>query len=138
MVSIFIAEKQYKIYTIMDEMSNSQIEVVPERGAIITGWQVQGKEILYLDKEGFANPALSIRGGIPILFPICGNLPNNIYTYKGNEYTLKQHGFARDLPWNIDLSTEWPPCRFLVIIILRLFIPLISNWFLHIRFSRMY
>ena len=43
MVSIFIAEKQYKIYTIVDEMSNSQIEVVPERGAIITRWQVQGK-----------------------------------------------------------------------------------------------
>ena len=61
-----------------------------------------------MDKERFANPALSIRGGIPILFPICGNLPNNIYTYKGNEYTLKKHGFARDLPWNIDLSTEWP------------------------------
>ena len=66
-----------------------------------------------MDKERFANPALSIRGGIPILFPICGNLPNNnlpnnIYSYKGNEYTLKQHGFARDLPWNIDLSKEWP------------------------------
>ena len=108
MVSISIAEKQYKIYTIADEMSNSQIEVVPERGAIITGWQVQGREILYLDEERFANPALSIRGGIPILFPICGNLPNNIYTYKGNQYTLKQHGFARNLPWEIDLSTEWP------------------------------
>jgi galactose mutarotase-like enzyme len=44
---------------------------------------------------------LSVRGGIPILFPICGNLPDNTYTYQGQSYTLKQHGFARDLPWQV-------------------------------------
>ena len=106
MVSISIAEKQYTTYTITDETSNSQIEVVPERGGIITRWRVQGEEILYLDEERFANPELSIRGGIPILFPICGNLPDNTYTYKGKQYTLKQHGFARDLPWGVDSSGE--------------------------------
>jgi galactose mutarotase-like enzyme len=35
------------------------------------------------------------------LFPICGNLPDNIYTHNGQRYTLKQHGFARDLPWEV-------------------------------------
>ncbi len=44
---------------------------------------------------------MSVRGGIPILFPICGNLPDNTYTYNGQTYTLKQHGFARDLPWQV-------------------------------------
>ncbi|ARV60347.1 aldose epimerase [Nostocales cyanobacterium HT-58-2] len=81
------------------QTNQSRLEVVPERGGIITSWRVQGQEILFLDEERFANPQLSVRGGIPILFPICGNLPGNTYTYNGKEYTLKQHGFARDLPW---------------------------------------
>jgi galactose mutarotase-like enzyme len=47
------------------------------------------------------NPSLSVRGGIPILFPICGNLVDNSYTHNGQTYALKQHGFARDLPWTV-------------------------------------
>lgn len=102
MEAIAVHEGQYKTYVLRDEASTSQIEVVPERGAIITSWRVQDQDILYLDAERFANPDLSVRGGIPILFPICGNLPENKYTYKGQQYTLKQHGFARDLPWEVE------------------------------------
>ncbi len=83
------------------QTEQSRLEVVPARGGIITSWQVQGQEIFYLDKERFANPELSVRGGMPILFPICGNLPDNTYTHNGQQYTLKQHGFARDLPWEV-------------------------------------
>lgn len=101
MEAIAVHERQYKTYVLRDEASTSQIEVVPERGGIITSWLVQDQDILYLDAERFANPDLSVRGGIPILFPICGNLPENKYTYKGQQYTLKQHGFARDLPWEV-------------------------------------
>jgi galactose mutarotase-like enzyme len=77
------------------------IEVFPDRGAIITRWCVQGREILYLDAQRFADPTLSVRGGIPILFPICGNLPEDAYTSNGEMFHLKQHGFARDLPWTV-------------------------------------
>ncbi|NEP63338.1 MAG: aldose epimerase, partial [Symploca sp. SIO2G7] len=90
---------QYETYTLTDEEAQSQVVVVPERGGIITSWSYQNREILYLDTERFRDPNLSVRGGIPILFPICGNLPDNTYTYKGQQYTLKQHGFARNLPW---------------------------------------
>lgn len=31
----------------------------------------------------------------PVLFPIVGQLKNNIYKYKGEEYHLDRHGFAR-------------------------------------------
>jgi galactose mutarotase-like enzyme len=99
--AIALQESQYKTYILSDQAANSQLEVVPERGGIITKWRVQGQEILYLDAERFANPELSVRGGIPILFPICGNLPDNTYTYNGQQYTLKQHGFARDFPWEV-------------------------------------
>lgn len=101
MFAISRQQQQYTTYILSDASSQSQLEVVPERGGIITGWQVQGQEILYLDAERFANPSLSVRGGIPILFPLCGNLPDNTYTYKGQQYSLKQHGFARDLPWEV-------------------------------------
>lgn len=97
--AIEIEQKQYKTYVLSDKLANSSLEVVPERGGIATSWRVSGKEIFYLDAERFANPELTVRGGIPILFPICGNLPDNTYRYKGVPRTLKQHGFARDLPW---------------------------------------
>ncbi|BAZ11047.1 aldose 1-epimerase [Calothrix sp. NIES-4071] len=99
MYSISLQQKQYKTYILTDSTANSELEVVPERGGIITKWRRQGKEIFYLDEERFLDPELSVRGGNPILFPICGNLPENTYTTGSKQYTLKQHGFARDLPW---------------------------------------
>lgn len=101
MFAISQEQRQYTTYVLTDDATPARLEVVPERGGIVTGWQVQGRDLLYLDAERFANPELSIRGGIPILFPICGNLPNNTYSSNGQSYTLKQHGFARDLPWTV-------------------------------------
>ncbi|MEH2109478.1 aldose epimerase family protein [Nostoc sp.] len=101
MFTIAVQQQQYKTYILSDETAGSQLEVVPERGGIITRWRIQGQEIFYLDTERFANPDLSVRGGNPILFPICGNIPDNTYTHNGQQYTLKQHGFARDLPWEV-------------------------------------
>jgi galactose mutarotase-like enzyme len=99
--AIALKQEKYSTYILSDEKALSRLEVVPERGGIVTRWQIQGQDILYLDEERFANLDLSVRGGIPILFPICGNLPDNTYTYNGQQYTLKQHGFARDLPWEV-------------------------------------
>ena len=101
MFAIAVHNKQYKTYTLEDKASSSSIDVVPERGGIITSWRVKDRELLYLDAQRFANPELSVRGGIPILFPLCGNLPDNSYNYNGRNYHLKQHGFARDLPWEV-------------------------------------
>ncbi|MDY7014449.1 MAG: aldose epimerase [Cyanobacteriota bacterium] len=101
MFAISIKQDPYPSYILSDQENHSRLEVVPERGGIITKWRIQGQDILYLDEERFADRKLSVRGGIPILFPICGNLPDNTYTYKEKQYTLKQHGFARDLPWEV-------------------------------------
>jgi len=101
MYEIAVKQEQYKTYILSDETALSRLEVVPERGGIVTRWQLQGQEIFYLDSERFKNPDLSVRGGIPILFPICGNLADNTYIHLGKEYTLKQHGFARELPWDV-------------------------------------
>lgn len=101
MFAIALKQNQYLTYILSDREALSRLEVVPERGGIVSRWKIQGQDILYLDEERFANPQLSVRGGIPILFPICGNLPNDTYQYGGKTYTLKQHGFARDLPWTV-------------------------------------
>jgi galactose mutarotase-like enzyme len=101
MFNISLKEEQYLTYILSDEKAHSRIEVVPERGGIISKWKIQGQDILYLDEERFANPKLSIRGGIPILFPICGNLPDNLFIYHNRQYTIKQHGFARDSQWKV-------------------------------------
>jgi galactose mutarotase-like enzyme len=107
MFNVAIADRQYRTYLLTDESAQASLEVVPERGGIITRWQVKGQDLLYLDEARFTDPALTVRGGIPILFPICGNLPDNQYLYQGKPYSLKQHGFARDLPWTvIDQSTQ--------------------------------
>ena len=105
MSAIAIEQQQYKTYVLSD--GNAQVAVVPERGGIITRWQIQGQEIFYMDTERFKDPTLSVRGGIPLLFPICGNLPFDTYTLNGQTYKLQQHGFARNLPWEAtEQSTE--------------------------------
>jgi galactose mutarotase-like enzyme len=107
MFAIAAQQNQYQTYVLSDQTAQSSIEVVPERGGIVTRWRIQGQEIFYLDEERFTHPELTVRGGIPILFPICGNLPDNTYTHNGQSYTLKQHGFARNLPWEVsDRSTD--------------------------------
>jgi len=92
--------------TLLDPTAGSRLTLIPERGGMITQWQAASQEILYLDQARFANPSLSVRGGIPILFPICGNLPGNTYSHQGQTFELKQHGFARDLPWQVQAATE--------------------------------
>ncbi len=84
---------------------DSLIRIVPERGGLITEWISEGKELLYFDLERFLDKDKSVRGGIPILFPICGDLSEG-YSIDGKKYFLKQHGFARDLPWSVELLND--------------------------------
>ena len=42
----------------------------------------------------------------PVLFPIVGKVRNNAYTYQGKEYSLGQHGFARDLDFTLVSKTD--------------------------------
>lgn len=82
------------------------IKFCPKRGGLITNWVSEGREILYFDEKRFIDKTKSVRGGIPILFPICGNLdmPNSLF---GKNYMpFMQHGFARDLQWQHCLNKK--------------------------------
>jgi len=91
----------YPHWEFSDPVSGDLLRVVPERGGLISGWCSQDRELLYFDAERFADPALSVRGGIPVLFPICGGLPDNQLPLPQGAFTLGQHGFARELPWDL-------------------------------------
>ena len=83
---------------------NNYIKFCPERGGVITNWVSDSKEILYFDEKRFIDKTKSIRGGIPILFPICGNLNISSSVFGVDYSQLPQHGFARDLQWQYSLS----------------------------------
>ncbi len=106
MYTVSSQQKQYNTYILSDDSTNSQIEVVPERGGLVTSWRINGQEVFYLDIERFTHPDLSVRGGNPILFPLCGNLPNNTYNVDGTDFNIKQHGFARELPWTVTAESN--------------------------------
>ncbi|MFK8182078.1 MAG: aldose epimerase [Phormidesmis sp.] len=101
MYAISKKEQQYDTYILNDQTSGARLEVVPERGGIITKWDIGATSITYLNEERFKDPSKSVRGGFPILFPICGNLIDNRYEINGKTYTLQQHGFAREMAWTV-------------------------------------
>jgi galactose mutarotase-like enzyme len=84
-----------------DPSRGDRLRLVPERGGLVTGWRCDGQERLYFDADRFADPRLSVRGGIPVLFPICGGLPGDQLPLEQGSFPMPQHGFARDLPWSV-------------------------------------
>jgi galactose mutarotase-like enzyme len=107
---MYIYEKNSDVFE-THRLSNSKndtfIEVVPERGGIIAQFVVKDKPVFYLDRATLIDPNKNIRGGNPILFPICSYLKNDTYSLNGHPYTMKQHGFARNCAWNVaDVSTQ--------------------------------
>ena len=45
-------------------------------------------------------------GSCPLLFPICGGLKDDKYTFNGKEYTLQKHGYARFKTFEIENKTD--------------------------------
>ena len=82
------------------------IDFCPERGGIVTNWTSRGDDILYFDNNRFLDANQSIRGGIPILFPICGNIDSDFSPFGKSYLNLPQHGFARDMDWEFELNED--------------------------------
>ncbi|MGZ3883927.1 MAG: aldose 1-epimerase family protein [Bacteroidia bacterium] len=60
----------------------------------------QGRELLWqADKAVWPRHA-------PVLFPIVGKLKNDSYSHAGKNYSLPQHGFARDTEFILTEQTE--------------------------------
>ena len=76
-------------------------EIVAERGALVSRFDVGGEPLLYLDASTLADPGKNVRGGIPVLFPSPGVIPGGTYSADGREHPMRRHGFARDLAWQV-------------------------------------
>lgn len=87
----------------MHTLENETIKItVSEHGAELQSIYHKNNEREYLwqgDPEYWARRA-------PILFPIVGKLANNTCFVKGRDYHLTQHGFARDLDFELVEKTE--------------------------------
>ena len=91
----------YPHWEFNDPVSGDVLRVVPERGGLISGWRCNGHEVVYLDLQRFLDPDQSVRGGFPVLFPMTGGLPNNELPLPQGIFNLAQHGFARQVPWEL-------------------------------------
>jgi galactose mutarotase-like enzyme len=79
----------------------SRAVLAPARGGMLIGLEIGGRELLYLDRTTFEEPIANVRGGVPVLFPSPGKLTSDAWTRAGLHGTLRQHGFARNLPWEV-------------------------------------
>ena len=92
----------FETYVIANSVEDTYIEVIPERGGMVANYVAQGKPVFYLDPSTLVDQSKPVRGGNPILFPICGRLVDNQYFLNGeNGYSMGIHGFARDLAWTV-------------------------------------
>jgi galactose mutarotase-like enzyme len=89
------------VLTLRDEDARSSVSIVPARGAIATSFRVGERELLYLDEATLRDPTKNVRGGIPVLFPSPGKLEGDRFARAGKQGSMKQHGFARELPWTV-------------------------------------
>lgn len=88
--------------TITDAASGTRATIAPERGGMVTGLEVGGRAVLYLDRETLLDASKNVRGGIPLLFPSPGKLEGDAWAHG----PMKQHGFARNARWMIARRDE--------------------------------
>lgn len=85
----------------MKTLSNSQLSIqVSSHGAELCSICCNGKEYLWQ-----ADPAFWKRHS-PVLFPIVGSVWENTYKHEGQSYSLAQHGFARDMDFELISESE--------------------------------
>jgi len=87
-----------------DSDAESSVVLAPTRGGMLIGFSVGRRELLYLDRKTFEDPSSNVRGGVPVLFPSPGKLTGDAWAWQGAKGAMKQHGFARNLPWVVAAS----------------------------------
>lgn len=78
---MFIIENEY-LKVVISKLGAELVSIFNKQNELEYLWQ---GDPLYWGKRA------------PVLFPIVGKLKNDAYSFKGQKYILKQHGFARDM-----------------------------------------
>ena len=86
----------------LSEPQGTMARIVPARGGIVAEFACWGVPVFYLNQATLRDQSKNIRGGNPVLFPICGPLEEGKYTLpEGRVYAMKQHGLARNMCWRV-------------------------------------
>lgn len=101
MYSVCAENKDFNTIALEDRISGSTARIAAERGGILTSFCPGWPEIMYLDTDTFYDTTANVRGGCPVLFPICGRLKDKTYYIGDTAYTMEIHGFARSMPWKV-------------------------------------
>jgi galactose mutarotase-like enzyme len=100
-------EDPVETHLLVDHEAKARVVLAPARGGMVTRFIVSDTNVLFLDADTLRDATKNVRGGIPVLFPIAGRLAEDKYQVDGAPFTLKQHGFARNMPWAIvDQATD--------------------------------
>ena len=84
---------------LFDENAGTSAEIAVARGGILTTFYAISRDIMFMNWETLNDENSKVRGGMPILFPICGRLVEGKYELGGKTYELDIHGVARAMPW---------------------------------------
>lgn len=85
----------------METISNSILTVqIDKHGAELQSIKKKGKEYLWQGDAKFWGRRS------PVLFPNVGRVWDNQYRYAGNTYEIGQHGFARDMDFNLTYNNK--------------------------------
>ena len=86
-------------YTIENEQIRCEID---SHGAELKSLvrKADGREVMW-----GADPAYWNRTS-PVLFPFVGGVKDKLYRHEGKEYTIGQHGFARDMEFALESRTD--------------------------------
>ena len=87
--------KEYKI----QEKNGNFAVILPEKGATVLSFCVNGTEIFYKDMENIESSERP-RCGIPFLFPVFGRTPED------SIYPMEIHGFGHTSKWDVFSHTE--------------------------------
>ena len=85
----------------MVTLKNQNMTVaISERGAEMQSIKMNGNELLW---QGIPE---SWAGRAPLVFPICGGLIDDKFTFEGKEYTSEKHGYGRFKTFSVESATE--------------------------------
>ena len=95
-----------RVFSIASADGAACADIVPELGGIVSSLRlVGGRECLFRHKWFWDPAAPETRGGIPLLFPICGRLLHDDvpgqYRIGGQSFVMPIHGFAMRVPWEV-------------------------------------
>ena len=82
-------------------LQNDRVKVkVHELGAELKSMVCDGKEYIWQSCKEIWDKSS------PLLFPICGGLKDDKYTYNGKEYVMPKHGFGSSVTFTVEYAND--------------------------------